>query len=194
MADELGRACRRSRAWHRAQWLEHVLAWEESGVSGVAYCARHGFRPRSLYRWRRVFWASGELSRASDESGALAGSAPSGGRGAEESGASPDSASLLSGRGTEGLDCVERFGQGASTAAREAGASSAPMFAEVHVAESPMRGLGASGIELVLCGERRVRVAPGFDEGTVRRVVALLESLPVESPSAESPPAESPPC
>ena len=177
MADELGRACSRSRAWYRAQWLEHVLAWEESGVSGVAYCERHGLRPRNLYRWRRVFCASVELSR-----------------GSEESGACPDPASLLAGRGTEGLDCVERFGQAASTAAREAGASSAPMFAEVHVAESPMTGLGVSGVELVLCGERRIRVAPGFDEATVRRVVALLESLPVESPSAESPPVESPPC
>ena len=171
MAVESGRSCSRSRAWHRAQWLEHVLAWEESGVSGVAYCERHGLRPRSLYRWRRVFRASGELSR-----------------GSEESGASPDPASLLAGRGTEGLDCVERFGQAASTATREAGASSAPMFAEVHVGESLMPGLDASGVELVLCGERRVRVAPGFDEGTVRRVVALLESLPVESSPMESPP------
>lgn len=185
MADELGRACRRSRAWHRARWLEHVLAWEESGVSGVAYCERHGLRPRSLYRWRRVFRASVELSR-----------------GSEESGASPDSASLLAGRGTEGLDCVEGFGQAASTATREAGASSAPMFAEVHVAESLMPGVGASGasgVELVLCGERRVRLAPGFDEGTLRRVVALLESPTVESPHTESPAmelssAELPPC
>ena len=118
MADELGRACSRSRAWYRAQWLEHVLAWEESGVSGVAYCERHGLRPRSLYRWRRVFRASGEVA------------------------ASPDSGPPL---GTHG-----------------AGASSAPMFAEVHVAESPMRGLGASGIEMVLCAGRRVGVAPGF--------------------------------
>ena len=138
MAVETGRSCRRSRAWHRAQWLGHVLSWEESGVAGVAYCERHGLRPRSLYRWRRVFRASGEVS------------------------ASPDSGPPL---GTHG-----------------AGEPSSALFAEVHVAESPMQGLGVSGVELVLCGERRVRVAPGFDEGTVRRVVALLESLPVESP------------
>ena len=161
MANELGRACVRSRAWHRSQWLEHILAWEESGVTGVAYCARHGLRPRSLYRWRRVFRASVKLSR-----------------GSKESGASPDPASLLAGRGTEGLDCVERFGQAASTATHGAGEPSSAMFAEVHVAESPMQGLDVSGVELVLCGERRVRVAPGFDEGTARRVVALLESPP----------------
>ena len=144
MADELGRACSRSRAWYRAQWLEHVLAWEESGVSGVAYCERHGLRPRSLYRWRRVFRGSGELS------------------------ASPDSGPPLATHGS--------------------GEPSSPMFAQVHVSDLSMPGLGASGIEMVLCGGRRVRVAPGFDEATARRVVALLESLPVESPHVESPP------
>ena len=46
------------------------------------------------------------------------------------------------------------------------------LFAEVAV---PSPSVEASTIEVVLAGERRIRVAPGFDEETLRRVVAALE-------------------
>lgn len=56
-------------------------------------------------------------------------------------------------------------------------ASQAPRFAEVHVADA-RGGFGACAIEVVVSGERRIRVAPGFDEAALRRVVTVLEALP----------------
>jgi transposase-like protein len=52
---ETQRKCRRSRRWIREQWRRHVAAQASSGLSGVAYCHRHGLHAKSLYRWRRVF-------------------------------------------------------------------------------------------------------------------------------------------
>ena len=48
------RKCRRSRGWIREQWRGHVEAQAASGLSGQAYCRRHGLRAKSFYRWRRV--------------------------------------------------------------------------------------------------------------------------------------------
>ena len=56
-------------------------------------------------------------------------------------------------------------------------ASQAPGFAEVHVADA-RGGYGACAIEVVVSGERRIRVGPGFDEGALGRVVTVLEALP----------------
>ena len=56
------RGAKRSRAWHRARWREHVEAWASSGMSAAAYCREHGLNPKCFYRWRRIFEASGELS------------------------------------------------------------------------------------------------------------------------------------
>lgn len=55
MVDGKGSGCRRNRAWHRARWQEHVEAWAAGGLSAVAYCRLHGLRPKSFYRWRRIF-------------------------------------------------------------------------------------------------------------------------------------------
>jgi transposase-like protein len=67
-------------------------------------------------------------------------------------------------------------GAGGAAGSGEAVPSSA-LFAEV--ADEPLREDGAaSGVELVLSGERRLRLAPGFDADTLRRAVSLLESLP----------------
>ena len=54
MVMETQRKCRRSRGWIREQWRGHVDAQAASGLSGQAYCRRHGLRARSFYRWRRV--------------------------------------------------------------------------------------------------------------------------------------------
>jgi hypothetical protein len=54
---------------------------------------------------------------------------------------------------------------------------SSVLFAEV-VGE-PLREDGpTSGVQLVLSGERRLRLARDFDADTLRRAVSLLESLP----------------
>ena len=54
---ETTRGCGRSRACLREQWRHHVEAQSASGLSGVAYCRRHGLHAKSFYRWRRVFGA-----------------------------------------------------------------------------------------------------------------------------------------
>lgn len=57
-----------------------------------------------------------------------------------------------------------------------AGASVPPVFAELRLAAGA--GLAAaSGVEVVLPGERRLRLGPGFNEDTLRRAVSVLESL-----------------
>lgn len=54
--------------------------------------------------------------------------------------------------------------------------SSAPVFAELRLA--PETGpVAALAIEVVLPGERRLRLGPGFDAETLRRAVSVLESL-----------------
>jgi len=53
------------------------------------------------------------------------------------------------------------------------GVTPVPPFAEVHV--TPPRSVETVAIEVVLPGERRVRVYPGFDEATLARVLAVVE-------------------
>jgi transposase-like protein len=64
MANGNGRGCKRSRAWHRARWREHVEACAASGLSGAAYCRRHGLHRKSFYRWRRIFSQPAEEARS----------------------------------------------------------------------------------------------------------------------------------
>lgn len=39
-------------------WREHLDAWDQSGLTQVAYCASHGLSVKSFYRWRRKQKAS----------------------------------------------------------------------------------------------------------------------------------------
>jgi transposase-like protein len=114
----------------------------ESGLSGVEYCRRHGLKPRSLYRWRRIFSVA------------------------------------------DGVDALQDTPADTLGKAGILGASeSAPVFAEVRVAAlqvaPDVAGRAANGgVEVVLSGARRLRVAPGFDSETLARAVRVLESLP----------------
>ena len=57
--------------------------------------------------------------------------------------------------------------------------SSEPRFAELRIVGTGLApGGAASGVELVLSGERRLRLSPNFDVETLQRAVAALESLP----------------
>ena len=163
MARGNGVGCRRSRAWHRAQWQAHVDAWLDSGVSGAAYCRRHGLRPKNLYRWRRVFLTERDEGRGMD-----------GG-----------SASSVSAGST--VECGAALPVLRDRAAQP---SPGPFFAELRVASSMSRGSDASGnavplvsaglasgVEVVLAGERRLRIARGFDGATLSEVVRVLEEL-----------------
>ena len=69
---ETQRKCRRSRGWLRAQWRRHVEAQASSGLSGVAYCRRHGLRAKSFYRWRRVLGAAVTSAKTVSPEGELA--------------------------------------------------------------------------------------------------------------------------
>ena len=62
----------------------------------------------------------------------------------------------------------------------EVSAEKPTVFAELRVSAPSVSSVSseASGVEVVVSGERRIRVKPGFDEDTLRRAVAILESLP----------------
>lgn len=66
---------------------------------------------------------------------------------------------------------------GPAGAGRESAVVPEAAFAEVVVVgrEAPEAG---PAIEVVLRGDRRLRVAAGFEEETLQRLVTLLESLP----------------
>ncbi len=68
-------------------------------------------------------------------------------------------------------------GQGVDGAGHKSKGLSQPAFAEVLLvaAHGPRE---ESGIEVILGGARRLCVGPGFDEETLRRLVAVLESVP----------------
>lgn len=34
-------------------WQWHLDAWRQSGLTQIAYCARHGLDVKTFYRWRR---------------------------------------------------------------------------------------------------------------------------------------------
>lgn len=120
------RRCKRSRAWNRARWREHVAACAQSGLTGAAYCREHGLNPKCFYRWRRIFSEPAEHAH-------------------------------------DGLDaaCVDE---------------APPLFTEVRV-EAGFVGAPSGGVEVVVAGDRRVRVTPGFDAPTLAAVVRVLEGL-----------------
>jgi len=61
----------------------------------------------------------------------------------------------------------------------ESALPSGARFAELRLAGTGLAaGEDASGVELVLPGERRLRLSPGFDADTLVRAVIALESLP----------------
>jgi hypothetical protein len=91
------------------QWRQWIAAWQASGLSVRAFCARHRLAEPSFYAWRK------KLTR------------------------------------------------------RDA---AAPAFVPVQVVPDEA---AAGGVTVVLAGGRTVRVSPGFDAATLRRVVAVLE-------------------
>ena len=67
--------------------------------------------------------------------------------------------------------------QGPDETGGEPRACASPAFAELRVG-SRAHFPEARAVEVLLAGERRLRVSPGFDGETLRRLVSLLESLP----------------
>jgi len=40
------------RAQNEAIWIEHIKAWEQSGLTLIAYCLEHKINKSTLYYWR----------------------------------------------------------------------------------------------------------------------------------------------
>lgn len=83
------------------------------------------------------------------------------------------------------IEAARREGRGkgadASPEGTPAGPASSPAFLPVRFVEAatvPQPPTGLAAIEVVLGGGRVVAVGPGFDDETLRRVVAALESGP----------------
>jgi hypothetical protein len=93
------------------QWRRWINRWRASGLSGRAFCARHGLAAASFYQWRRVL---------------------------------------------------------------ERRAAEAAAFVPVQVV-ADAGPAQVSALEVVLADGRAVRVGPGFDAATLRRLLAVLE-------------------
>lgn len=139
-------------------WRGHVGAQGSSGVSVHAYCAAQGLAVSSFYYWKRALRLRDGDAGPGASSGRRAGQLK---KGARRSGAVEPAKALSAVNRTE----------------RRPRSGAAPRFAEVA---PPMRlgeGPGAGGVEVVLGNDRRLRVGRGFDEETLRRVVAALEAM-----------------
>lgn len=88
-----------------------IAQWRASGLSGRAFCERHGLATPSFYAWRRTL---------------------------------------------------------------ERRAAGAPVFVAVQVVSDVVPSQ-ANAVEVVLTDGRTVRVAPGFDAATLRRLLAVLQ-------------------
>ena len=66
--------------------------------------------------------------------------------------------------------------QGKATPSMESPTPAKAAFAELVIPSAGNR-LEPWMVEIVLRGERRIRVGPGFDEETLRRLVSVMESL-----------------
>ena len=40
---------------NRQRWLEHIQAWNQSGLAQKVFCAQHHLGLASFQRWRRIF-------------------------------------------------------------------------------------------------------------------------------------------
>lgn len=70
----------------------------------------------------------------------------------------------------------ETAGEASGSGDGLAGAWAPAAFAELRLSRGATQ-TEAWGVEVVLPGERRLRLGPGFDEETLRRAVSVLESL-----------------
>ncbi len=50
---------------NRQRWLEHIQAWNQSGLTQKAFCAQHHLGLASFQRWRRVFMTEAQSTKAS---------------------------------------------------------------------------------------------------------------------------------
>ena len=149
MTDGVAKEGGRIRARNRVRWFGHVRAWAGSGLSAAEYCRREGLQYNSFRRWRLAFRDAGE-DFAPAEYGGSGDGAPARGTG------STGSTGATGGSGQDELGVA--------------------LFTEVAVGATSAV-VEAAALEVVLAGQRRIRVSAGFDEATLRRLVAALENV-----------------
>ena len=133
-----------------AFWRRHVTRWHRSGLPVRAYCAREGLSAWSFYAWRR------RLAKTD--------------RGAVEQVLPSEGEPLACG----GADVASSPMAGAVAFVEVVRGAVLPRGAEAS-ARLDKGSVGAGYVEVRVSRERGVRVWPGFDGETLRRVLAVLE-------------------
>jgi hypothetical protein len=164
MAEELlswheGPRRRRRMVFSDDRWREFILEWDQSGLSVSEFCRQRGLRLKNFYRVRHKIFGAG----LPDPTGS-AGSSPA---------LPPDLPSP-----------ADATSEGAPPP--QAPHDPGPAFIPVTVVEKPVTfpeppaedGAPKPIIEVVLPGNRVVRILGPFDPGFLRKVIHVLEGLP----------------
>jgi hypothetical protein len=137
----------------RGFWRRHLLRWHRSGLPVRAYCARAGLSAWSFYAWRR------RLAKEDREAAERISPSP---------GVAPGGDAVGAGAPSQRAD---------RTAVAFVEVAAGDVLQEVTKADGrPEAGSPAAGyVEVQVSGGRGIRVWPGFDGETLRRVLAVLE-------------------
>ena len=150
---------RRRDAGRERHWREVIRAQRNSGQSVREYCRQAGLKEASFYWWRR------ELARRSPTEKTARQQSRGGSLGeAGRASAGPGRGRLAASKRTR------KSGQGRSPSRGAAYGPPSP-FLPIHVP----RDSTAAGVEIRLGNGRMICVQPGFDQQTLRDVLAALE-------------------
>lgn len=147
-------------------WRTVLTRWGGSGLSVRAFCQVQGLSEPSFYAWRRTLSARDASARDASARGASA-------RGAIPRGARSPDAARGPGRNQAAAPFVPVRIAAESTSQTMSDALSTTLAASMPHAAALEDGAGA--LELVMGAGWRLRIRPGFDGPTLRRLLALLE-------------------
>lgn len=159
------RARRRRDGGKERFWRGVVARWRRSGLGVRAFCDREGLSEASFYAWRR------ELLLREREAQAQ---------------------TVPSSRVVPGRPAVPLFVPVEVQAPAGLDRPASTANAANSMNPTPPQASTAAGVVIVLSGGREVRVAPGFDDRTLRRVLAVLEAAPGSREASAA--AEGGPC
>lgn len=129
-------------------WRALLGRWRGSGLSVRAFCREQGLSEPSFYAWRRTLLA-------------------------RDAGAERPVAERPVTRDGAAVRFVPVHLAPESTS--ETACKSTSLTPSATTSKSAAVEDGASALELIVAGGRRLRVGPGFDGPTLRRLLALLE-------------------
>jgi transposase-like protein len=143
----------------REYWNEAVRLWAASGLSVREFCGREGLAEHSFYFWRRRLQSENPATDADEES-------------------------VVTGEGNLIAEARPRRRKSERVTDLDREEASAVKFLPVHVLgkdvatvrpKSTEAAATSSPIEVVLGGDRVLRVWPGFDRPTLLGVLGVLE-------------------